>query len=138
MRGHTPGLCSRVLLGWVWAERWMPSTEGSRVEGRASRCRAPPAVLDAAEPAAPIPVRTATLQPLCPPLLSAEFHLQYSMLLSLLRVEGADPEQLMWLSYRQFQTERALPALEARVARFEVRSARRVLAGVGVGEGGVG
>ncbi|GAB4818279.1 hypothetical protein N2152v2_005325 [Parachlorella kessleri] len=51
--------------------------------------------------------------------LYSEFHLEYNMLLNLLRVEGADPETLMRLSYRQFQTERALPALEARVARLE-------------------
>ena len=38
------------------------------------------------------------------------------------RVQGVEPEQLMALSYRQFQMERALPALEARVARLEVRA----------------
>jgi hypothetical protein len=37
------------------------------------------------------------------------------------RVEGVEPEELMARSYRQFQTERALPGLEARVKKLEVR-----------------
>ena len=37
-------------------------------------------------------------------------------------MQGVEPEQLMALSYRQFQMERALPALEAQVARLEVRA----------------
>jgi hypothetical protein len=45
------------------------------------------------------------------------------MLLNLMCFEGADPEQLIRLSYRQFQTERALPALEAQVKKLEVRGA---------------
>jgi hypothetical protein len=32
-----------------------------------------------------------------------------------------EPEELMARSYRQFQTERALPGLEARVKKLEVR-----------------
>jgi ATP-dependent RNA helicase DOB1 len=35
------------------------------------------------------------------------------MLLNLLRVEGANPEQMMALSFHQFQNEQAAPALEA-------------------------
>lgn len=35
-------------------------------------------------------------------------------------VEGVDPETLMSRSYRQFQLERGLPALEERVQRLEV------------------
>lgn len=42
------------------------------------------------------------------------------MLLNILRTDGSDPQQLMRLSYRQFQTERALPTLEARVHQLEV------------------
>ena len=42
------------------------------------------------------------------------------MLLNILRTDGSDPQQLMRLSYRQFQTERALPTLESRVLRLEV------------------
>lgn len=38
-----------------------------------------------------------------PDTLYSEFHLGYSMLLNLLRVEGANPEALMRASYRQFQ-----------------------------------
>ncbi|KAL4426270.1 hypothetical protein ABPG77_009885, partial [Micractinium sp. CCAP 211/92] len=54
-----------------------------------------------------------------PDFLYSEFHLTYSMLLNLLRVEGVDPETLMSRSYRQFQLERGLPALEERVQRLE-------------------
>eukprot|EP00887_Chlorella_sp_A99_P001342 scaffold14.g1342.t1 len=54
-----------------------------------------------------------------PDTLRSEFHLQYNMLLNLLRVEGADAQQLMRLSYRQFQAEKALPALQARVEKLE-------------------
>ncbi|PRW05917.1 superkiller viralicidic activity 2-like 2 isoform B [Chlorella sorokiniana] len=54
-----------------------------------------------------------------PDTLYSEFHLTYSMLLNLLKVEGVDPESLMQRSYRQFQMERALPSLEARVAKLE-------------------
>ncbi|KXZ50647.1 hypothetical protein GPECTOR_15g331 [Gonium pectorale] len=54
-----------------------------------------------------------------PDVLYSAFHLGYNMLLSLMRVEGAEPEQLMAASFRQFQTERALPALEARVKALE-------------------
>ena len=50
------------------------------------------------------------------------------------RVEGVDPEALMARSYRQFQCERALPGLEARVARLEVRT-RKLRAGAGWGGG---
>ncbi|GFR46723.1 hypothetical protein Agub_g8346 [Astrephomene gubernaculifera] len=56
-----------------------------------------------------------------PDTLYSAFHLGYNMLLSLMRVEGAEPEQLMAASFRQFQTERALPSLEARVAALEAQ-----------------
>ncbi len=57
-----------------------------------------------------------------PDTLHSEFHLSYNMLLNLLRTEGADPAALLAASYRQFQVERALPALQARVAQLEVRA----------------
>eukprot|EP00798_Chlamydomonas_sp_ICE-L_P020959 gene20959-27812_t len=50
-----------------------------------------------------------------PDTMYSEFHLGYNMLLSLLRVAGADPEQLMASSFRQFQVERSLPKLEENV-----------------------
>ena len=43
------------------------------------------------------------------------------------RVEGVQPEELMARSYRQFQMERALPGLQARVARLEVSAGAPVL-----------
>lgn len=54
-----------------------------------------------------------------PDPLFSEFHLTYAMLLSMLRVDGAEPEELMRRSYRQFQAEKVLPQLEARVAALE-------------------
>ena len=57
-----------------------------------------------------------------PDTLHSEFQLSYTMLLNLLLGEAAlGPEALLQASFRQFQTERALPALRARTARLEVR-----------------
>lgn len=47
------------------------------------------------------------------PLRSA-FHLSYRMLLALLRSQMVSPEAVLRASFRQFQTERALPQLQAR------------------------
>ena len=59
-----------------------------------------------------------------PDTLHSEFQLSYTMLLNLLLGEAAlGPEALLQASFRQFQTERALPALRARIARLEVRRA---------------
>ena len=49
--------------------------------------------------------------------LNSAFHLGYNMLLNLMRVEDADPERMMALSFHQFQSERAAPAMEAELAR---------------------
>lgn len=54
-----------------------------------------------------------------PDTLYSEFHLTYAMLLNMLKVEDASPEELMRRSYRQFQAERALPALEAKLEALE-------------------
>ena len=43
--------------------------------------------------------------------LNSAFHLGYNMLLNLSRVEDADPERMMALSFHQFQAEAAVPAL---------------------------
>ncbi|EFJ42378.1 hypothetical protein VOLCADRAFT_107315 [Volvox carteri f. nagariensis] len=56
-----------------------------------------------------------------PDTLYSAFHLGYNMLLGLMRVEGAEPEQLMGASFRQFQVERSLPSLEARVSTLEAQ-----------------
>lgn len=45
--------------------------------------------------------------------LDSAFHLTYSMILNLIRVEGAEPENLMTSSFAQFQSDRNLPKLEA-------------------------
>ena len=51
--------------------------------------------------------------------LNSAFHLGYNMLLNLLRVEGADPEHIMSLSFYQFQCEQTAPALEASMKERE-------------------
>lgn len=55
-----------------------------------------------------------------PDALHSEFHLSYTMLLNLLLSEALDPEALLRKSFRQFQTERSLPALRLRSQQLEV------------------
>lgn len=57
-----------------------------------------------------------------PDQLRSAFHLNYSSLLNMLRCEGVEPEALMKASFAQFQMERSLPQLQARVTQLEVRS----------------
>jgi ATP-dependent RNA helicase DOB1 len=47
-----------------------------------------------------------------PDRLNSSFHLSYNMLLNLLRVEHIDPEYLMIRSFRQFQSDRAVPEMK--------------------------
>ncbi len=56
-----------------------------------------------------------------PDQLRSAFHLNYSSLLNMLRCEGVEPEALMKASFAQFQMERSLPQLQARVTQLEVR-----------------
>ena len=58
-----------------------------------------------------------------PDALYSAFHLTYATLLNILRLDGAEPESLLRASFRQFQAERALPALEARAEALEARAA---------------
>ena len=51
--------------------------------------------------------------------LNSAFHLGYNMLLNLMRVEDADPEKMMALSFHQFQNERSVPEMQAELARLE-------------------
>ena len=51
--------------------------------------------------------------------LYSEFHLTYPMLVNMMRVEGANVEDLIMRSYRQFQSEKQIPALEDKVRRLE-------------------
>ena len=56
-----------------------------------------------------------------PDALYSAFHLTYSMVLNLLRAEGASPEALMRASFRQFQAEKALPQLAQAAAAAQAR-----------------
>ncbi|WPT10693.1 DExH-box ATP-dependent RNA helicase DExH9 [Picochlorum sp. SENEW3] len=56
-----------------------------------------------------------------PDPLYSEFHLTYPMLINMLRVEGANVEDLIQRSYRQFQSEKAIPMLEQKRASIESR-----------------
>jgi ATP-dependent RNA helicase DOB1 len=57
-----------------------------------------------------------------PDALYSAFHLTYATLLNIMRLDGAEPEALLRASFRQFQAERALPALEARAEALEARA----------------
>ncbi len=48
--------------------------------------------------------------------LWSEFRLGYAPLLAQIRSEDADPETLLGASFRQFQLQRALPALRSAIA----------------------
>ena len=51
--------------------------------------------------------------------LYSEFHLTYPMLVNMMRIEGAKVEDLIMRSYRQFQSEKKIPALEDKVRKLE-------------------
>jgi ATP-dependent RNA helicase DOB1 len=51
--------------------------------------------------------------------LDSAFHLNYAMILNLMRVEGAEPESLIQSSFAQFQNDRALPGLEAKIVEIQ-------------------
>lgn len=54
-----------------------------------------------------------------PDPIQSSFHVSYSMLLNLLRTEAVDPEELAQSSFKQFQSERAVPQLEERASALE-------------------
>ena len=56
------------------------------------------------------------------PLLSS-YHVSYNMVLNMLRVEDADPENLLKLSFLQYQQELAAPALEGAAQELLSRAA---------------
>lgn len=60
--------------------------------------------------------------------LNSAFHLGYNMLLNLLRVEDADPERMMALSFHQFQSERQAPAMEEELGRVTASAAQLAIA----------
>ena len=56
-----------------------------------------------------------------PDTLHSEFRLGYSMLLNMMRGEGRiDARDLLAASYKQFQVERALPALRQKIQDLQV------------------
>jgi ATP-dependent RNA helicase DOB1 len=54
-----------------------------------------------------------------PDPLYSEFHLTYPMLINMMRVEGARVEDLIKRSYRQFQSEKAIPTLQQKLENLE-------------------
>ena len=56
--------------------------------------------------------------------LNSSFHLGYNMLLNLMRVEDADPQRIMTKSFHQFQSERAAPEIEAKIADLTAQAAQ--------------
>ncbi|KAK3252649.1 hypothetical protein CYMTET_38064 [Cymbomonas tetramitiformis] len=59
--------------------------------------------------------------------LYSAFHVGYNMIINLTRQEGVTTEWLIRHSFRQFQTENALPALEAKVTELEEQYAAVVI-----------
>lgn len=51
--------------------------------------------------------------------LHSSYHVGYNMVLNMLRVEDADPESLLRLSFHQYQAERHAPELEAQAEELQ-------------------
>ena len=48
--------------------------------------------------------------------LYSSFHLGYNMLLNMMRIEDIVPEDIIMLSFHQFQNERILPEIKAKLS----------------------
>lgn len=57
-----------------------------------------------------------------PDPLNSSYHIKYSMLLNLMRVEGVEPEYLLRASFHQFQREKEAPALIAQAEDFDTQA----------------
>ena len=62
-----------------------------------------------------------------PDVLNSAFHLTYSMILNLMRVEGISPEYILERSFFQFQNSEALPAFENKLLEYEQEKAAIVI-----------
>ncbi|EPY51688.1 TRAMP complex ATP-dependent RNA helicase [Schizosaccharomyces cryophilus OY26] len=102
--------------------RWLTSGEYMQMSGRAGRRGIDPKGLSIVMVDQSIDEQTArALMNGQPASLYSAFHLSYNMILSLMRIEGISPEDLLRKSFYQFQKMESLPVLAHKLDKYKVK-----------------